>query len=592
MKTLDSRLLATAIATLIFLTSHRPAHADSAAWSATPTSGDWNDASNWMPNTVPNSATDVATFAGSNVTALSISDTDIDLDSAVFNNGAPPYTLTAEGRDLTFYGAGIVNNSGVMQSFVVTSPPLSFFPDLSFHDNASAGELTTFSTTNGNFGFSDSASAGSATFNVTCGENGDGDCPGGSSISFASNTTAANATINVNYAAARFNGGSGGNATFNISGGSYLSLYNAYLDRATINLIGGVNAPYGESNAYIIGTTDAADAAFTTIGGSMSGDKGGLVEFSDTTTAGNATFVINGGMGMGLSGTNLIFYADSTAANATITANGGLDGSAGGVILFGMSSDGGTASITLNGNAKLNITTHKVPGVTIGSLAGAGSVLLGVNMLTVGSNNLSTTFFGAIEDGSAGSGGSLSKIGTGTLTLSGAGTYSGATYVTAGALLVSNTRGSATGSGNVAVNGGTLGGGGIIAGAVTVGTGSNSGAILQPRFGTNEKVTLTIRGLLTFNADATYSFALRNKKAEVVADGVTILDGAQFTMTAPNRSLPAHKTATVINNTSATPISGTFANLPDGGTITVGNNTFQANYEGGDGNDLTLTVVP
>jgi hypothetical protein len=49
---------------------------------------------------------------------------------------------------------------------------------------------------------------------------------------------------------------------------------------------------------------------------------------------------------------------------------------------------------------------------------------------------------------------------------------------------------------------------------------------------------------------------------------------------------------TVISNTGASPISGTFSNLADGGTITVGSNTFQANYEGGDGNDLTLTVVP
>ena len=45
-----------------------------------------------------------------------------------------------------------------------------------------------------------------------------------------------------------------------------------------------------------------------------------------------------------------------------------------------------------------------------------------------------------------------------------------------------------------------------------------------------------------------------------------------------------------INNMAVTPIAGTFANLPDGGTITTGSNTFQANYEGGDGNDLTLTV--
>ena len=49
---------------------------------------------------------------------------------------------------------------------------------------------------------------------------------------------------------------------------------------------------------------------------------------------------------------------------------------------------------------------------------------------------------------------------------------------------------------------------------------------------------------------------------------------------------------TVISNTSSTPISGTFANLPDGAILTVNGNNFQANYEGGDGNDLTLTVVP
>jgi len=47
---------------------------------------------------------------------------------------------------------------------------------------------------------------------------------------------------------------------------------------------------------------------------------------------------------------------------------------------------------------------------------------------------------------------------------------------------------------------------------------------------------------------------------------------------------------TIISNTSSKAITGVFANLFDGGTITVGSNTFRANYEGGDGNDLTLTV--
>ena len=50
---------------------------------------------------------------------------------------------------------------------------------------------------------------------------------------------------------------------------------------------------------------------------------------------------------------------------------------------------------------------------------------------------------------------------------------------------------------------------------------------------------------------------------------------------------------TVINNTGTSAISGRFTNLPDGGTISATYDgvtfTFTANYEGGDGNDLTLT---
>jgi hypothetical protein len=49
---------------------------------------------------------------------------------------------------------------------------------------------------------------------------------------------------------------------------------------------------------------------------------------------------------------------------------------------------------------------------------------------------------------------------------------------------------------------------------------------------------------------------------------------------------------TLVSNTSANPINGTFSNLPDGGIVTINGNNFQASYSGGDGNDLTLTVVP
>jgi hypothetical protein len=74
---------------------------------------------------------------------------------------------------------------------------------------------------------------------------------------------------------------------------------------------------------------------------------------------------------------------------------------------------------------------------------------------------------------------------------------------------------------------------------------------------------------------------------------VRIESGAQFAFKVTgDEQLRTGKSATVISNPSADPIAGTFANLPDGSTFTIGPNTFQVSYEGGDGNDLTLTVVP
>jgi autotransporter-associated beta strand protein len=61
---------------------------------------------------------------------------------------------------------------------------------------------------------------------------------------------------------------------------------------------------------------------------------------------------------------------------------------------------------------------------SISSLAGAGSVTLGTATLTTGGNSSSTTFSGAIS----GTGG-LTKIGAGTLTLSGVSSYTGATNI-------------------------------------------------------------------------------------------------------------------------------------------------------------------
>ena len=40
------------------------------------------------------------------------------------------------------------------------------------------------------------------------------------------------------------------------------------------------------------------------------------------------------------------------------------------------------------------------------------------------------------------------------------------------------------------------------------------------------------------------------------------------------------------------PSAAPLATCPMAAIVTIGSNAFQASYEGGDGNDLTLTVVP
>ena len=92
----------------------------------------------------------------------------------------------------------------------------------------------------------------------------------------------------------------------------------------------------------------------------------------------------------------------------------------------------------------------------------------------------------------------VTKIGNGTLTLRGTNTYTGGTTITQGTLRVGNSAGSATGSGNVQVNGGTLGGIGIIAGETTIGPGTTAIAILEPSAGGKKPATLTIQGALHF----------------------------------------------------------------------------------------------
>jgi hypothetical protein len=162
-------------------------------------------------------------------------------------------------------------------------------------------------------------------------------------------------------------------------------------------------------------------------------------------------------------------------------------------------------------------------------------------------------------------------------------------------LEVANKTESATGSGFVHVKDGALAGKGIVTGGVRIGDGQDPAAFLAPGESTGGSGRLYIGGELGFPKDATYIWNVEPRRAiadEVRADGVHIGEGALFSAVALDSGvLPVGATLTAIEDTADTPIVGSFTNLADGSVVTVGANTYQVSYEGGDGNDLTLTVV-
>jgi hypothetical protein len=80
-------------------------------------------------------------------------------------------------------------------------------------------------------------------------------------------------------------------------------------------------------------------------------------------------------------------------------------------------STGGQATFVTNSGGIVDMSFLTSGGMTAGSIAGAGDYYLGSNALTVGGNNTSTEVSGGIFDGggNGGTGGSLIKVGTGTL---------------------------------------------------------------------------------------------------------------------------------------------------------------------------------
>jgi fibronectin-binding autotransporter adhesin len=194
------------------------------------------------------------------------------------------------------------------------------------------------------------------------------------------------------------------------------------------------------------------------------------------------TFQIFGG---GLSGT--------TTVNATTfaTTSGGLTKTGSGTLTLSNTNtySGDTrvnlgslaitnASALLNSTLDLNAldsgTVSFSQDSTLGGLTGSRSLDLGTRTLSIGNNGQSTTYSGILSNGA------LTKIGAGTLALSGTNTFSGATSIAAGILSINGTSALAGTSGLTIAGGAGLtytGGAATFGKNVTVTAGSGTGTI-------------------------------------------------------------------------------------------------------------------
>ncbi|ACB74405.1 autotransporter-associated beta strand repeat-containing protein [Opitutus terrae] len=210
--------------------------------------------------------------------------------------------------------------------------------------------------------------------------------------------------------------------------------------------------------------------------------------------------------------------------------------------------DGSAATIVMNGGTLTTTNSVDSGTISLGSLAGTGTVNTGAASLVLGALGTSTTFSGSI-----GTAASVTKVGGGTWTLTGASTYAGATTISAGTVKINNASGSAFGTGSVTVaEGATLTGAGKFTGAL-----SNLGT-----YAPGNSPALTTLSSFTQGSTGTLALELGGLTRGTGYDALDITGAATFGGTL---------TISLINDFN--PATGATFNLFDWGSVTGTFNT-------------------
>ncbi len=258
---------------------------------------------------------------------------------------------------------------------------------------------------------------------------------------------------------------SGGNATFNIPSGSLTisssidgDNSNTQIGIGGITLVGPGTLIFTNSNSYTSNTTISNDGTIQLSGmgslfsrGAVDVGVGSTFDISPATVTENIGDLSGGGNVL-LGNNDLMLNTQNTPTfSGTISGMGGVFFEGFGTQIFsgpntyegGTTLDSGqldlagdgsllsTGPVTINSGAIFDISLSNGP-QTIGDLSGSGGIInLGSKTLIARTGD-STTFDGVIQDG--GLGGSFTKQGTGTLSLTEVNTYSGQTSIEAGTL--------------------------------------------------------------------------------------------------------------------------------------------------------------
>ena len=260
---------------------------------------------------------------------------------------------------------------------------------------------------------------------------------------------------------------------------------------------GSFPAPYA-SNASFFEALYTANLTIGTAGVytfTTNSDDGTMLWIDNTLVVSN-----NGTHGM-----TLVSGAISLSAGVHTLMMGYFDGNGGYGLVAQISGPGNTTMVDISTANVALAPTH----LEVASLAGAGAVSLAAGDLVVGRDGTSTTFSGIISGS-----GNVTKLGAGTLTLSGTNTFSGTTRITAGNLQIGN--GGTTG---------TLGSGAVIDNATLTAALSDAASLTNSISGSGA-LTMNGTGTLTLGMNNTYTGATTVSQGTLNACGVALGTGA------------------------------------------------------------------